>query len=165
MGAIIGSYVGAMFFEEIDISYIPIILSLFILLVLWTPINTLIKMIPGRYFSLGIIQTGLSLYVGATGPLSTSILFKEGYKPNQVIVTNAAINTIINIAKIIVFSSLGFLFHEYLFHIVLMSVFAVIGSYLGTHYREKMNEKLAEIILKILITLLCIKNIIVYFLF
>ena len=70
-----------------------------------------------------------------------------------------------NIAKIIVFSSLGFLFHEYLFHIVLMSVFAVIGSYLGTHYREKMNEKLAEIILKILITLLCIKNIIVHFLF
>ncbi|WP_438463467.1 sulfite exporter TauE/SafE family protein [Marinomonas sp. PE14-40] len=159
IGSILGSYFGSRVLILINLEYIPLIMSVFILVILWLPIKKILLSIPGRYFSLGIVQTGLSLYVGATGPLSTSFLVKEGYSSREVIVTNAAINTLINIAKIIVFSSLGFVFYEYLIHITMMSIFAILGSYLGTRYRKKVNVELGRKILLYMVSILCIKNI------
>lgn len=159
VGSIAGTLIGARLLSHLDISIIPVTTSLFILFILWTPLSSMLKKLPGRYLTLGAVQTSLSLYVGATGPLSTTILFKEGYRSDQVIVTNAAINTVVNIAKIIVFTSLGFVFSEYLPHIVVTSLCAVIGSYLGTFFRNKINDNAMRKILKILISILCLKNI------
>lgn len=163
-GSILGASFGSLLLNRMDLDMIPLLMSLFILIILWLPVNRFISLIPGRYFSLGIVQTSIALYVGATGPLSTSILIKEGYDARNVIVTNAAINTLINIAKIIVFSSLGFVFHEYLVHIIVMSVSAVLGSYLGTRFRLKIDIELGRKIILFLISILCIKNIVLYFL-
>lgn len=163
LGSFAGALIGANLLSFIDISIIPFTTSVFILLILWTPVSDLLKKLPGRYFSLGAVQTAMSLYVGATGPLSTSMLFKEGYKTDEVIVTNAAINTVINIAKIIVFISLGFVFSDYLPHILVTSLFAIAGSYLGTFFRGKINENASRWALKIIISLLCVKNIIYFF--
>jgi len=163
IGSLIGSYFGSLLFDEVDFELIPLIMSIFILTVVWLPVSNIINVIPGRYLSLGIIQTALALYVGATGPLSTSVLFKDGYNSNEVIVTNAAINTIINISKIIVFSVLGFVFHDYIIHIVVMSISAVLGSYLGAAIRLRIDVDLGKKILMTLISILCVKNIVTYF--
>ncbi|MDQ7730604.1 sulfite exporter TauE/SafE family protein [Halomonas sp. SpR8] len=163
VGSIVGTLFGAKLLQYIDVAIIPVTTSVFILFILWTPISSILKKIPGRYASLGAVQTSMSLYVGATGPLSTSLLFKEGYHPDQVVVTNAAVNTVVNVAKIIVFTSLGFVFKDYLPHILVTSVFAVAGSYVGTHFRDKVNDDLARMALKVVISILCLKNII-YFL-
>jgi len=158
-GSIAGTLFGARLLRYIDVAIIPVTTSIFILFILWTPISSVLKKIPGRYVSLGAVQTSMSLYVGATGPLSTSLLFKEGYHPDQVIVTNAAINTVVNVAKIVVFTSLGFVFKDYLPHIMATSIFAIAGSYVGTLFREKINDDLGRVVLKIVISILCIKNI------
>lgn len=162
-GSIIGTAFGASLIKRMDLSLIPLIMSLFILLVLWSPLYRLLQKLPGKFFSLGMLQTGAALYVGATGPLSTSVLFKEGYTSDQVIVTNAAINTVINIAKIIVFSTLGFVFYEYWQVISAMAVSAILGSYLGTRYRAFIPEDKARYMIKLLITAFCLKNIVFYF--
>ena len=164
IGSLIGSYVGFVLMGDINLAYMPLILSVFILMILWTPIYELIKRIPGRYFSLGIFQTAIALYVGATGPLSTSILYKDQYSRDNVIVTNAAINTLVNIAKIIVYSAIGFVFYDYLTLIIIMSLMAILGSYVGARLRGKIDEKIGASIIKILVTLLCLKNLISFML-
>lgn len=163
IGSLIGSYGGFVLIDEINLAYMPLILSLFILLILWTPIYEIIKRIPGRYFSLGIFQTAIALYVGATGPLSTSILYKDKYSRDNVIVTNAAINTLVNIAKIIVYSTIGFVFYDYLTLIIIMSLLAVLGSFVGARLRGLIDEKVGALVIKVLVTLLCLKNLMSYF--
>ncbi|MEJ6474848.1 sulfite exporter TauE/SafE family protein [Pseudoalteromonas piscicida] len=164
IGSIIGAYFGAQLFNKIDFSIIPLFISLFILFVLWFPIEKVMSKIPGKYFSLGIVQTSLALYVGATGPLSTSILIRDGYESREVIVTNAAINTLINVFKIAVFLYLGFVFHDFIFHVIVMSTFAIFGSYVGTKLRLGINIVLARRVLIGIITLVCLKNILIYLL-
>lgn len=163
IGSLIGSYGGFVLIDVINLAYMPLILSSFILMILWTPIYEVIKRIPGRYFSLGIFQTAIALYVGATGPLSTSILYKDQYSRDNVIVTNAAINTLVNIAKIIVYSAIGFAFYEYLTLIITMSVLAILGSFVGARLRGMIDEKLGATIIKVLVTLLCLKNVISFY--
>lgn len=164
IGSTIGAFFGARLFNEIDFSIIPLLVSSFILFVLWFPFQKIVSHIPGKYFSLGVIQTSLSLYVGATGPLSTAILIRDGYEPREVIVTNAAINTIINALKIAVFIYLGFAFHDFVYHVAIMSIFAIIGSYAGTKLRIGIDVILARKVLVGIITIICLKNIFIYFL-
>jgi uncharacterized membrane protein YfcA len=163
LGSIIGSMIGSLFLDKFNKDLIPLITSLFILLILWVPIKKIIKKIPGKYFTLGIFQTATSLYVGATGPLSTSVLISEGYSSNQVIVTNAGINTILNIFKSFVFFFSGFIFKDYIYHILLMCVFSITGSFVGIRLRGLIKENHARAILKIMITLFCTINIYLYF--
>ncbi|MDN3611541.1 sulfite exporter TauE/SafE family protein [Vibrio ostreicida] len=164
IGSMIGAYFGAQLFNDIDFSIIPLLVSAFILFVLWFPIEKVMSKIPGKYFSLGIVQTSLALYVGATGPLSTSILIRDGYEPRVVIVTNAAINTLINVFKIAVFIYLGFVFHDFVFHVIIMSIFAIIGSYVGTKLRIGIDIIFARKVLIGIITIICLNNILIYFL-
>lgn len=163
IGAIIGSMIGSLFLEVFNRNLIPIFTSLFILMILWLPGKKIIKKIPGKYFSLGIFQTAMSLYVGATGPLSTSVLISDGYRTNQIITTNAGINTILNIFKSFVFFFSGFLFEEYAFLIILMGIFSIIGSFVGTRMRSIIKDTHARVALKIMITTFCAINIFLFF--
>lgn len=162
-GALIGSFLGYTFIGYLNSALIPLLTSIFILIILWLPFNKWVKRIRGKYFTLGIFQTAISLFVGVTGPLSTSVLISDGYKSNQVVVTNAAINTILNILKTILFFLLGFNFHTYILEIIFMCFFAVIGSKIGTEFRGKIKENHARVFLKWLITIICIKQVYVFF--
>ena len=162
-GSLFGAYFGTFFLARVNLEIIPLLMSIFIIGIIWLPINKLLNLIPGKYFSLGVVQTALSLYVGATGPLSTSVLISDKYSSSQVIVSNAAINTVLNIMKLAVFFSLGFAFADYYLHISALIICTTLGSYLGSKVRKRFNEKLVSTLLKTVITLFCIKNIAVYF--
>jgi uncharacterized membrane protein YfcA len=161
-GSVFGAYFGTFLLAKIDLEMIPLFVSLFIISIIWLPVNKLLNLIPGKYFSLGIVQTAISLYVGATGPLSTSVLISDKYSSSQVIVSNAAINTVQNIMKLTVFFVLGFAFSDYYLHILAMMVCTTLGSYLGSKVRKRFNEQLVKMVLKVVITLFCIKNIVVF---
>ena len=161
-GALLGAYFGAFALEQVNLNLMPLFISVFILFVLWLPINKLLNKIPGKYFSLGIVQTALSLYVGATGPLSASVLISDGYNGHQVTISNAAINTVIHALKLVVFFSLGFAFSDYYLLIISMMSSATIGSYLGSKIRRRFDEKVIRNILKTVITLFCLKNIVLF---
>lgn len=162
IGSLFGAYFGASLLSKINLNLLPLFISVFILFIIWLPISEFLKRIPGKYLSIGVIQTALSLYVGATGPISASVLISDGYNSNQVIVSNAAINTVINTIKSIVFFMLGFSFSEYYIHIFSMIICAVIGSFLGSKIRKSFDEKIVKMTLKIIISLFCLKNIILF---
>ena len=108
----------------------------------------------------GIIQSGLGLFVGATGPLTTTLLFKRSQNKDQIVATNAMMMLISHVLKCVVFGLVGFAFLDFLNEILVLAFGAVLGSWLGTLLRKRVPNRLFSNGLKWLLTLLAIGMII-----
>ena len=87
------------------------------------------------------MQTGLGLLVGATGPLSLSILNKDLDNKDEIIATSAIFMSISHVAKVPVFMLLGFSLIANI-HIILYRVLGFnIGSFIGLRLRKKTNNE------------------------
>jgi len=67
----------------------------------------------GEFVIFGFVQTILSLFVGAVGPLGQSLLLRKGLNIHALIVSAALFMVITHAIKIVVFGVLGFSFSEY----------------------------------------------------
>ena len=64
-----------------------------------------------------------------------------------------------HLAKIIVFGVLGFRFFEYIPLLIAMGSAAILGSYLGTHARQKIDNRRYLKVVKLLLSLLAMRMI------
>lgn len=164
---LIGSAIGLGLFTtlllNLTIDYIPLAIGSYILLNLWIkPFSDTMKRFENFYL-IGALQTGLSLIVGATGPLTQNILLKKLQDKDQIIATGAIFMSISHLAKIIVFGLIGFQFGEYFSTLILMSFGAILGSYIGSKARKKVDNQVYIRMIKYLLSLLAIKMIIFVF--
>jgi uncharacterized membrane protein YfcA len=160
VGCLIGTLVGSRLVLRVPSEYLPILLGGFILLMTWLPQIKKKLWFPGRFLSLGIVQSFLTLFVGATGPLNMPFLMRAGLTRDQLVVTAAAFMTIVHLVKIITFGLLGFDFAPYLGLMALMVIAVISGSYVGTRLRHKVPEQLFIQVLKFLISLLAVRMIV-----
>ena len=73
LGSFVGIGIFATILEFISLTYVPVFIGLYILLSLWSQkFNDKIKRYE-NYFLAGFFQTGLSMVVGATGPLTMTL--------------------------------------------------------------------------------------------
>jgi len=156
-----GSILGIGFFASIlyliSLQYVPLFIGIYILLSLWSDkFNKKVKRYES-YFVVGFFQTGLSIVVGATGPLTMSLLLKDYQDKDIVVATGAALMSITHTLKVFVFIFFGFVFFEYIWILVAMIIGAIAGSYAGTKLRDKIDGKRFVIILKVLLSALAIK--------
>ncbi len=161
---LIGSFLGIALFASIlnfiSLEYVPLFIGLYILLSLWSQkFNEKIKKYES-YFLAGFFQTGLSMVVGATGPLSMTLLLKDYKDKDKVVATSAALMSLTHILKVFVFMYFGFVFFDYIGIILVMVIGAITGSWAGTKLRNIIDGKKFEIIIKILLTALAIKVIV-----
>ncbi len=164
---LIGSMIGLGLFStlllNVSTDYIPLAIGSYILLNLWwKPFANAMKRFESFYI-IGTLQTGLSLIVGATGPLTNNILLKQLQDKDQIIATGAIFMSISHLAKILVFGLIGFQFEHYLPTLILMSLGAILGSYIGSTVRKKVNNQLYLNFIKYLLSLLAVKMIITIF--
>ncbi len=157
---LLGSLLGIGFFmgilSFISLEYVPLFIGIYILLSLWSAkFNEKIKRYENYYLA-GFFQTGLSMVVGATGPLTMTLLLKDYKDKNVVVATGAALMSISHILKVFVFMYFGFVFFDYIGVIVAMIIGAVAGSWTGTQLRDKIDGKKFVIILKVLLSALAI---------
>lgn len=162
-----GSLLGITFFAGIlyfiSLEYVPLFIGLYILLSLWSQkFNEKIKRYES-YVVIGFFQTGLSIVVGATGPLATTLLVKDYDDKHVIVATAAALMSITHILKVIVFMFFGFVFFDYIGILTAMIIGAIAGSYAGTKLRDKIDGKKFITILKVLLSLLAIKAIVSVF--
>ena len=162
-----GSLLGITFFAGIlyfiSLEYVPLFIGLYILLSLWSQkFNEKIKRYES-YVVIGFFQTGLSIVVGATGPLATTLLVKDYDDKHIIVATAAALMSITHILKVIVFMFFGFVFFDYIGILTAMIIGAIAGSYAGTKLRDKIDGKKFITILKVLLSLLAIKAIVSVF--
>jgi len=163
VGSAIGLAVFTTLLFNLSSDYIPIAIGSYILLNLWSkPFANTMKRFESFYI-IGALQTGLSLIVGATGPLTQSILLKKLQDKDQIIATGAIFMSISHLAKIIVFGFIGFQFGEYLSILILMSLGATLGSYIGSKARKRVNNPVYIRLIKYLLSLLALKMIMFVF--
>jgi uncharacterized membrane protein YfcA len=160
---LLGSFLGVLMMSIviyfISLSYVPLFIGLYILLSLHSEFfNKKIRKFE-NYFLIGFFQTGLSMVVGATGPLSMALLLKEFNDSNKVIATQAALMSLTHTFKIFAFIFLGFVFIDYIGVIITMMIGSILGSYIGTFFRKKIDADKFKKILKVLLTLLAFKAI------
>ena len=161
---LLGSVLGIGFFAGIlsliSLDYVPLFIGIYILLSLWSEkFNEKIKRYENYYLA-GFFQTGLSMVVGATGPLTMTLLFKDFKDKDKVVATGALLMSITHFLKVVVFIYFGFLFFDYIGIIACMIFGAILGSYVGTKLRDKIDGKKFAIILKVMLTILAINLII-----
>ena len=160
LGSAIGIGMFAAVLNLISLEYVPLFIGVYILLSLWSEkFNERIKRYES-YFLAGFFQTGLSIIVGATGPLSMTLLLKDYKNKDEVVATSAALMSLSHILKVFVFMYFGFVFFDYIGIIIAMVIGAIAGSWVGTKLRNIIDGKKFTIILKVLLTALAIKVIV-----
>ena len=156
LGSAIGIGMFATVLTLISLEYVPLFIGAYILLSLWSEkFNEKIKRYES-YFLAGFFQTGLSMVVGATGPLTMTLLLKDYQDKDKVVATGAALMSITHILKVFVFMYFGFVFFDYIGVIIAMIIGAVAGSWAGTQLRDKIDGKKFILILKVLLSALAI---------
>ena len=164
LGSAIGIGMFAAVLNLISLEYVPLFIGVYILLSLWSEkFNEKIKRYES-YFLAGFFQTGLSMVVGATGPLTMTLLFKDYEDKNKVVATGAALMSITHILKVFVFMYFGFVFFDYIGVIIAMIIGAITGSWVSTKLRDRIDGKRFTMILKVLLSALAIQVIVKVFL-
>lgn len=158
-GGIIGAAIGSQCIKSVPAELIPLLLGTFILIVTWMPTFELETRIPAKFFWFGGIQTFLSLFVGATGPLLSLFLLREGLGRDRLVVTHALLMTIVHLLKVTTFGLVGFVFRPYFPLLGGMVVSVALGSYFGTYLRGKVPERPFRGVLKVLLTVLALRMI------
>jgi len=158
---LIGSLIGIILFgfllTRISTEYVPLAIGLYILLNLWSKsFNKFIKKYE-NYYLIGLLQTGLGLIVGATGPLSLAVLTKQLSSKDEIIATSSMFMTISHLAKIPVFMVIGVSLLEHLSLISYMVAGSIIGSLLGTKIRLMANNDTLILVIKILLSVMALQ--------
>jgi uncharacterized membrane protein YfcA len=158
-GSIVGGLIAAGITREINLEYTPLIIAAYILFTVWGPKLEFKKPVKGEFVAIGLVQTGLSMMVGATGPMSQAALLGKGLQRDALVVTSALMTTFTHLIKTMLFALLGFSFISYWEIILGMSAGVICGALLGTHIRYKIPQALFQKILKWVLTLLALRMI------
>ena len=158
-GSIIGGLIAAGATRQINLEYTPLIIAAYILFTVWGPKVEFRKPIKGEFVAIGLVQTGLSMLVGATGPMGQAALLGKGLQRDALVVTSALMTSFTHLIKIVLFGLLGFSFISYWEIILGMSAGVICGALLGTHIRYKIPQALFQNILKWVLTLLALRMI------
>lgn len=160
VGSILGSLVTSQFIRLLNFDYITLVVAAFILLSVWIP-NWAGKLIDGRgeMFGIGVVQTGLGTVGANTGPLANASLMRLGCNHDEVVTTVATQMSVTHLIKILAFASLGVTISQWWLMIVGMSIGVILGSWVGTRSRTKLDARLAGRIVKVLLTFLALRMI------
>ncbi len=160
---LVGSLIGVLLFgyilSQVPTDYVPFGIGAYILLNLWSQhFSTFISRYE-NYYLIGLLQTGLGLIVGATGPLSLSILTKELQSKDEIIATSSLFMTISHLAKIPVFAVITSALFANMNLLLFMVFGSILGSFAGTKLRLAANNEKIIWVIKLLLTLLAIRMI------
>lgn len=158
---LVGSFIGVVLFGflllNISTDYVPIGIGLYIILNLWSMrFSKFIKKYE-NYYLIGLLQTGLGLIVGATGPLSLTVLTKELSSKDEIIATSSMFMTISHLAKIPVFMVIGVSLLEHLNLLMFMGFGSILGSFVGTRLRLVSNNEKLILAIKVLLSLMALR--------
>lgn len=156
LGGIVGTAIFSLILQSISLSLLPLFMGGYILLSQWSNIfNRLVSHLES-FTLLGFLQVGLSLFSGTIGPVHMVLLNKQYSDKDQIVATAAALMTVKHGLKIVAFILIGVKLWEYIDTIVVMSLAAIVGSYLGTRLRGKTQNQRFKLIVKLLLTALAI---------
>ncbi|MBQ4835666.1 sulfite exporter TauE/SafE family protein [Pseudoalteromonas luteoviolacea] len=157
IGSVIGTLLFGLVLYNLPTTYIPAAIGLYLLLNIWyKPFANYVSQFE-NYYVIGVLQTGLGLLVGATGPLSLSVLTKQLKCKDEIIATSAVFMTLSHLAKVPVFAMFSSTLLQSGSLILYMVIGSIAGSYCGSKLRLSSNNAKLIWIIKLTLTALAIK--------
>ncbi len=160
-GSIAGATISAGITRQINLEYIPLIIAAYILYSVWTPGFELKRPRKWEFAAIGALQTGLSMMVGATGPMGQAALVRRGLGRDALVVTAALMMIFTHLVKIAFFALLGFAYADHWRLILGMSSAVIVGAFIGTHVRYRIPEAFFKKTLKWALTLLALRMVVI----
>lgn len=157
LGSLVGVFVFGFLLTNISTEYVPICIGVYIILSLWSKRFSKFINKYESYSLIGMLQTGLGLIVGATGPLSLTVLTKKLSSKDEIIATSSMFMTISHLAKIPVFMVIGVSLFEHINLLLWMIVGSVAGSFIGTRLRLASNNDTLILVIKVLLSLMAVR--------
>lgn len=156
-GALVGALLGYRFVPLVPTRSAMLVLGLFVLVTTWLPRPRSGVSLPGTFVTLGVVQTFVSLFVGAAGPLSPPVLLRAGLERDRLVATHAGLMTLLHLLKALVFGMLGFAFAPHAGVLAGMVVGVTAGSWLGTRLRRRVPHERFRQVLRVVLTLLALR--------
>lgn len=157
IGAIIGAIIFGMAIRFISLELIPLFIGIYILLMQWSKTFDKLLKKANNFYIIAFVQMGTALFVGVSGPMQIALLNKK-YEDNNIVVTTGALMAcIIHSVKLIVYGLMGFSFLAHWRVIVLMIIFATLGSWVGVKLRGVIPIKWLKRLLPWSLTVIALK--------
>lgn len=165
LGAIVGSLTVSFFLIQVSNEAMPLYIACYLLLSLWCKSFAQLLSKIESFYLLGVLQTGLGLIVGAPGPMTVTLLYKQLdsgriENRNQVIATASLLMAITNANKVLIFAVIGFHYIDYLSILLATISGAVLGSFIGTKLRKSIPSHYFLPMMKMLITVIAVHTLI-----
>lgn len=155
-GSVVGVALGGQVVVELPERLLQLMIGLFLLYAIWNPAKLRLQSDRGHGlpFLVGVVSAFLSMFVGATGPLTIAMLAPRLPDRHVFIGTHAACMTAQHALKIVAFGVLGFAFAPWLPLIAVIVATGFLGTVAGLRLLGRMPEKTFRTALKYLLTLL-----------
>lgn len=154
-GAFFGTIVGGQFATLLPERLFTALIGAFVILTTWLPQPKIIGRSPLVQAVGGFVISGISMLVGATGPL-VAVFLKGIPDRQQLVATHAMLMTFQNGFKVAVFIALGFAFAEFLPLILLMIIAGFGGTAIGSKLLVRVPEVAFRWGFKIILTLVAL---------
>ncbi len=160
-GILIGSIAGSYYVVKIDENIYNIFLGTFILAITFMPKFKLPIPTRGKWVGLGFIASFIGLFLGAVGVFVGAVFLSEKIPKREMVATQATCQTAVHLAKVAVFTSLGFVIWPWLTLLLGTLLLTSLGSWVGTKILDKIPEKIFRRVLTALVALLGLRLIII----
>ena len=131
IGTMIGAVVGAKVVISLPTAVLQAVLALFILYTTWASKLNANNSSKKIFFSVGLLATFATMFVGATGPLVAPFVTAYCKNRQNIVATLALLMVIQHGFKMIAFVSLGFAFGPYIPMLIFLIFFGFIGTFAG----------------------------------
>lgn len=163
LGALIASGAAIFLLNAVDSQWIPVAAALFILYLSWGPMpNIGLGTTKPGLISGGLITTLTTMLVGATGPLVSAWLGRDGTSKWQYTANFSSCMVVQHCFKLIAFTLAGFAFGPWLLLIAIMIFAGYLGTKVGLTLLDKLPEKQFKTIFRWALTLLAARILYVY---
>ncbi|MGL4488385.1 MAG: sulfite exporter TauE/SafE family protein [Rhizobiaceae bacterium] len=151
IGSVIGAGIGGLVVVQLPDAAMKIVLGLFILIITWVNIPGLGKL---KGFAFTLVSGGiafLSMFLGATGPLTAAVLAALIPDNRKALIATSAVALMVHHGlKVLVFGLLGFAFRQWLPLIVTMIATGYLGTLTGSALLSRIPEATFRLVFKLI---------------
>ena len=132
------------------------LLGVFILVMVWVPKPKIPGLDKAGIVLGGGISSVLTMFVGATGPFIQAILLQFNMDRKGIVANQAIMMTAQHALKVVAFGFIGVALMPWLPMIAAMIISGFAGTVMGTRLLDKMPERVFQIALKSLLSLIAL---------
>jgi len=158
-GALVGSWLGAGIYQDLDVRLLPAFIGITILVFTWLPLP-LVR--GGGDIALGLVgffQTGLGMLAGATGPLGAAVLMQRNTQRDWLVVNTAVYMTVNHGLRVMAYFAIGFSYAPWWELLIAMVPAGICGSWLGTRLRGVVPQRDFHQWFRLLVSVLAVRMI------